>query len=307
MVLHVIRGWSTVIVLAGKPETCIRKATKMDPVTLSTVICDVSLYSYTLSYRIQLPSSPPQIYSRIDAEWKRTEAWANQVRSINIDDLRAAFPPEEADRILEALKRLRQNYKRASHKLESADHKEDRLPNQDLFTKDDDDLEELLSNLTAANNALQNMTHPSPVDSPKSSEKSFRTRRHFTPRTPATSLNASTWTGAEDPLLSKGKAMDIVPNQELIRPTFVPSVRTVYRRTHSTLVAISVRRSDPKIARSASRLRLWGAGLFEMAVPLDIVFDSNKDAFRPVRQCILRILVDILVWEGAHGPNTAFR
>lgn len=285
-VLHVIGVLSTVIVLAGKPETCIRKVTRMDPVTLSTVICDVSQYSYTLSYRNQLPSSPRQIYYKLDAERKRTEAWANEVRSINIDDLRATFPPEECDRILEALERLRRNYKRASHKLESADHKENRLLNQDVFTKDDDDLEKLLSNLTAANNALQNMTHHPSVDSPKSSEKSFRTRKHF---------------------ISEGKAIDMVPDQESIRPSFVPSVRNIYRITHSTLVAISVKRSDPKIARSASRLKLWGAGLFEMAVPLDMVFDSNKDAFRPVRQCILRILVDILVWEGAHGPKLAFR
>lgn len=98
----------------------------------------------------------------------------------------------------------------------------------------------------------------------------------------------------------------MVLDQESIRPS-PPAVRTIYRITHCTLVDISIGRSDPKIARSASRLKLWGAGLFEMAVPLDLVFDRNKDAFRPVRQCILRILVDILVWEGGPRPMLACR
>lgn len=84
----------------------------------------------------------------------------------------------------------------------------------------------------------------------------------------------------------------MVLNQESMRPSTIPAVRTIYRVTHSTLVDIG--RFDPKIARSASRLKLWGAGLFEMGVPLDIVFDSNKDDFRPVRQCILSILVEVL-------------
>ena len=43
-----------------------------------------------------------------------------------------------------------------------------------------------------------------------------------------------------------------------------------------------------------------------MAVPLEIVFEWNKDAFRPVRQFILKILVDCLVWEGGPWPMLAF-
>ena len=87
--------------------------------------------------------------------------------------------------------------------------------------------------------------------------------------------------------------------QEFVRPSSIPPVSTIYRTTHEALVTVSVRRSDPEVARSASRLKLWGAGLFEMAISLDTVFDSDRDAFRPVRQSILRILADILVWAGA--------
>lgn len=91
-------------------------------------------------------------------------------------------------------------------------------------------------------------------------------------------------------------------NQEPLRSLFTPSVQAIYEITHSALVTISIRRSDPKTTRSASRLKLWGGGLFEMGIPLDTVFDSNEDAFQSVRQSILRILVDILVWAGATQP-----
>ena len=75
------------------------------------------------------------------------------------------------------------------------------------------------------------------------------------------------------------------------------SVHYVWHRTFFALTAISARRSDYSIARAASRLKLWGASLFEMAIPLDEVFDAGGCNL-PLRRGILRVLVDILVWEG---------
>ena len=248
----------------------------MDPVALSDAVYDVFRYSYMLSYHNwnnQSSRSSLPIYNQIDAERKRTKAWANEVRSINIKYLPETFLPGEYDRILETSKELRRNYEQASGKLESVDYK-------------DEDLEKLLSNLTAANNALHSVAHPPPIYSPRSRENSVRRRRRLTP---------------------EFEVRNMALNQESIRTSIIPPVRTIYGTTHSTLVTISVRRLDPKITRSASRLKLWGAGLFEMAIPLDTVFDSNKDAFQPVRQCILRILVDILVWAGATRSIIAFR
>ena len=256
----------------------------MDPVTLTTAVHDVFQSSYTLSYRFlnnQYPESPRQIYSKLAAERKRTEAWANEVRSINVKklrELRETFPPEEYGRILDVLGALRHNYEKASRKLERVDHNEKPMPNVDLLNKDYEDLEILLRDLTAGNDALQQTAHSLLIYSPRSREKSSRRRGQRT---------------------LKGDVTDMTPIQESARPSSIPPVSTIYHTTHEGLVTISVRRSDPKITRSASRLKLWGAGLFEMALPLDTVFDSNKDAFRPVRQCILRILVDILVWAGA--------
>ena len=75
------------------------------------------------------------------------------------------------------------------------------------------------------------------------------------------------------------------------------SVHYVWHRTLFTLTTISARRSDYSIARAASRLKLWGAGLFEMAIPLDEVFDAGRCNL-PLRRGILRVLVGILVWVG---------
>ena len=75
------------------------------------------------------------------------------------------------------------------------------------------------------------------------------------------------------------------------------SVHYVWQQTLFALTTISVRRSDPSLARAASRLKLWGAGLFQMAIPLDEIFDAGGCNL-PIRRSILRVLVDILVWAG---------
>ena len=167
---------------------------------------------------------------------------------------------------LDTLRRLRRYYKHFSHNYKAYE------------------LEKLLKDLTAATNALETKTQP-PLNSPSSSNEGLGTWKQ---------------------LASEGLTTDMSLSRRSIRPPFIPPVRTIYHTTLSALQAISVRQCDPKITRSASRLKLWGAGLFQMDISLDTVFDSNKNAFRPVRQCLLRILVDILLWEGTPWPITAF-
>ena len=40
-----------------------------------------------------------------------------------------------------------------------------------------------------------------------------------------------------------------------------------------------------------------------MSVPLDVVFDSDVDGSRLLRRCILKVLVEILVWERKSPPK----
>ena len=258
----------------------------MDPATLSAAVVGVNRHSYTLAFLpLNIQSSRQNDYRlKIDAERKRTDAWANEVRSINIKDPRETFPAKEHHRILDTLEELRQSYKQASRKLDTIDKGEISLQRQDLLDDVYNDLEELLNNLISANDALQQIARNHSTYSSRALEKSPERPRELTP---------------------ERKVTDMVPIHRSIRPPHIPPMRTIYDTTHSTLVTISVRRADPKISRSASRLKLWGAGLFEMAIPLDTVFDSNGDAFQPVRQSILRILVDILVWAGRTRPIIA--
>ena len=245
----------------------------MDPATLSAAVVGV-----VRLFPLNTQSSRQSHYkSKIDAERKRTEAWANEIRSINITDLRETFPPKDYDRILDALKELHRNYKQASRKLATIDNGQIFLHSEDLLDNVYNDLEELMNNLVSANDALQEIARNHPMYSSRFLEKTPRRPRELTPERNVT---------------------DMIPIQESIRPPHIPPMRTIYSTTHSTLVTISVRRADHKISRSAARLKLWGAGLFEMAIPLDTVFDSNGDACQPVRQSILRILVDILIWAG---------
>ena len=258
----------------------------MDPATLSAAVVGVVQYSLMLSLLpLNIQSSRQNDYRfKIDAERKRTEAWANVVRSINITLLRETYPPKEYHRILDVLEELRQIYKQALRKLGIVDKGEISLQSQDILSDVNNDWGELLSKLISANDALQQIAHNHSMYSYKSLEKTPRRPRELSP---------------------ERKVTDMVPIQESIRSPHIPTMQTIYGITHSTLVTISVRRADPKIARSASRLKLWGAGLFEMAIPLDTVFDSNGDAVQPVRQSILRILVDILVWAGRSQPIIA--
>ena len=57
------------------------------------------------------------------------------------------------------------------------------------------------------------------------------------------------------------------------------SVHYVWHRTLLALTTISARRSDYRIARAASRLKLWRAGHFQTAIPLDEVLTLEEVAF----------------------------
>ena len=78
-------------------------------------------------------------------------------------------------------------------------------------------------------------------------------------------------------------------------------VRDICLTAQAILAGIAVELEDSELARWALRLELWGTELFE-AVSLDMTFERNKDGLWPVRQRILRIFVDILVWEGLFRP-----
>lgn len=99
-----------------------------------------------------------------------------------------------------------------------------------------------------------------------------------------------------------GKVTNIRLNQEPIRPSRIPSTWVLTYFARSALDLISARQSNPEVSSSASRLKFWGAVFFGIGVSLDTVWDSDKDTFQDVQQCVLKVFVDVFVRKGWIGP-----
>ena len=154
------------------------------------------------------------------------------------------------------------------------------------------DLKEFVDTLAAMNNALDSIAPPLPTCSPKV----YRDRSPIRFSSPMTMDDVSP--AVEPSPTQEAIAQNIHEAVGVHGPTTTSPVHSIYEATLDTLVVLSVRRRDPQTARSASRLELWGAGLLKLSIPLDVVFESDKDGCRPLRCCILKNLTEILVWEG---------
>lgn len=90
-------------------------------------------------------------------------------------------------------------------------------------------------------------------------------------------------------------------------PTTTHLIQSIYQATLDPLVVLSARRHDPQIAQCASRLKLSGAGLFEISVPLDVVFDSDREGSRLLTAVHFEILGrDACVGGVSHGQKYLF-
>ena len=142
------------------------------------------------------------------------------------------------------------------------------------------------------NKALKSIAPPLPTYSPGACRERSPIRVPSPMTVDGASLAAQPFSTPEE----STQIFDQVNNVD--ESTTTRSIHSIYQATLDALVVLSVRRRNPQIAQSASRLQVWGAGLFTRSVPLDMVFDSDKDGYRLLRKCILGVLVEILVWEG---------
>ena len=228
-----------------------------------------------------------QIYHRLLAEKKRTEEWASHMRVFNSTNLRVTVPPEEYDAVVVHFEKMDTCYKKAHDKFSAiedaakgpVDPTALRAGTTSLFKGYDDDLKEFVDTLAAMNSIFRS------IASPLSKYSSLVIIHN-------NSLAANPFS------VSEAAAQNVHEAAGIYESTTTASVHTIYQATLDTLIALSVRQRDPQIARCASRLKLWGAGLFKMSIPLDVVFASDKDGCQLIRNCILKVLVEILVWEG---------
>lgn len=244
-----------------------------------------------------------QIYHRSLAEKKRTEGWASHMRVLNSTDLQPTIPPEEYDKVIAFLKKLDTYYRQAHERFSTSERSKDEpmnLPFLKARTKlgGYEDLTDFVETLAAMNKALRSIVPPLPTCSPGA----CRGRSPIRVSSPMT-MDDDVSLAAEPSPVPEGITQNVDEANSVDEPATTQSIHSIYQATLDSLVVLSVRRRNPQIARFASRLKLWGAGLFEISVPLDVILDSDKDGCVLLRRGILKILVEILVWEGEQWPH----
>ncbi len=266
-----------------------------------------------------------QIHSRILSEKKRTEEWVNQMRGDHGVDLGQHLTQEEGERISFLLLQLNTCYKKLDRTLQKRIPSNEKSESVRLIPKTEEyndlrrkskssrliprteeynDLNNIVDTLTTINKFLNEISISPPRYSGISDGPASPSTRPTSISSPPSSLvghvsRASTLLEPSSPgrRLSQVPATIMEENSGTRRPAAMYPVRHIWKKTLLALTTISTRRSDYRIARAASRLKLWGAGILEMAFPLDEVFDAAGSNL-PLRKGILRVLVDILVWEG---------
>ena len=248
-----------------------------------------------------------QICSEILGEKKRTEKWVNQMRGDHGFDLGQHLTQEEGDRISSLLLQLNRCYKTLDRTLQKIVPSNQKSKGVRLIPRTEyNDLNNIVDTLTTINKTLREISIS--ISPPRYSAVSdglvSPATRTTTPSSLPSSLvgplsRTSTLLEPSSPGLRLSQVPTTIMEEDLRvqRPVPMISVHYVWQKALFALTTVSARRSDYGIARAASRLKLWGAGLFQMAAPLDEVFDAGGSNL-PLRRGILRVLVDILLWEG---------
>ena len=288
----------------GVPQT---SASAMDTLSVSAALLSILTLAHssaTLIPTIARLRGPKvdDIYCRLLAEKKRTEGWASHMRVINSADLRPTIPPEEYDKVIAFLQRLDECYRQAYGNFSTSERSKEGPVNL-LFLKARtesllggyEDLNKFVDIMATMNEALKSIAPPLPTYSPGADRHSPIRVSSPVPMDDEESL------AAESSPVLKEITQNVDKLSSVDQSITTQSVYSIYQAALDPLVVLSVRRRNPQLARSASRLQIWGAGLFKMTVPLDVIFESDKDdkdGCALLRKSILKVLVEILVWEG---------
>lgn len=270
-----------------------------------------------------------QLYYRLKEEKLITEGWANSVRLKTGSGTRLDINPESVDEVKELLEKLKTYFERASeryHGLGSKigpSSKSSSIHSLGARTKyvfsGYDQLKEVVDTITALNKALKAIAPPlppydfssqgavryhtasqggQPGPAPTSNNDQESDRLPERAQTTAKMREVGTFRGAA---LTPGDS----PSEHL------PSLREMYSLCLKTLWKIFTYRQHKDLEFAASRLKLWGLGLFDGPLPLDIVLSVQMKLYsetasqmvleetpQPVRTAILITFAYILLFEG---------
>lgn len=232
-------------------------------------------------------------------EKRRFEKWASLIRDLYTTDWRLTILPESYDEVIALTQRLDFSYQKA---LECEKSKEGFLNKVLCKTrvkslgKGFGDLLELLYDLDLVNLAIEDIISPGSITAwhDRRDRSTIRDSKSTTPKVPEGSWDIF----VHDPQFVEARVPLVAASNVDVKPNITRVLHLIWQATLDSLVILSIKRPDPHIARSASRLQFWGASLFKMNMPLDKVFESHPENIQGLRRCILKIFVEILVWEG---------
>ncbi len=262
-----------------------------------------------------------QIYYRILAEKETTEAWANQMRIANGMDLQTSIPPDKLDEVTKLLSRLVQYVKAAEDKyakveLKSADQKNTiaNLRARALFVLSGyDDLKDLVDVIASMNKALITIAPALPPYSrhiyPEGSTRPQVQHLISDDGQPSSTLVSMDGTTAVETTFSRAQTEQPlrIGTDSSARSIYdlehLPSLESIYELCLNAMDMMAHRGRHALLQNSSARLKLWGTGIFELPVPLDIVLMLRKKDSNAVRQAFLKAMAHILVLQGMFLPH----
>lgn len=249
----------------------------MDPVSVGYLILKLvqvtkNAYSLIDSIKCSMPKVD-QIHYRILAEKATTEAWANQMRIANGRDSALSIPSHKLDEVTNLLNKLVEHIKAAEAKyakiqLKSADHK-NTIANLRvravIVWSGYNDLNDLVNVIASMNKALLTISPAQAAQFPRK--------------------------GTDDSI------------QNVHDAKHLPSLQCIYELCLNAMDTMADWGRHPLLQTLPARLKLWGAGIFELPVPLDTVLMLREKDSNDVRELFLKAMAIILVRQGMFLPH----
>ena len=286
-------------------------------------------YSLTNSIKYSTPKVD-QIHYQILAEKATTEAWANQMRITNGRDSAPSIPPDKLDGVTKLLSKLVEYVKAAEDKYakvksKSADKKNtiaNLRPRALFMLSGYNDLKDLVDVIASMNKALLMIApalppyprHMYPEGSIRPQIQHLMLDDHDTnsqgseaqPSSTPVSMDGTTAVG---PTFSRTQTKQLsrigtdISARSVYGLEHLPSLRSIYELCLNAMDMMAHRGRHALLQNSSARLKLWGAGIFELPVPLDTVLMLREKDSNAVRKVFLKAMAYILVRLGMLLPH----
>ena len=296
----------------------------MDPVAVGYLVLTVvqvtnNAYRLINSIKYSAPKVD-QIYYRILAEKETTEAWASQMRIGNGMDLQTSIPPDKMDEVTKLLSKLVQYVKAAEDKYAKVELRADpkntmaNLRSRALFVLSGyDDLKDLVDVVASMNKALMTIAPAPPPHSrlmyPEGSTRPQVQHLILDDGQSSSTLISMDGTTAVETIFSRAQTEQLSrigtdkSTVSVYDLEHLPSLKSIYELCLNAMGMLAHRGRHALLQNSSARLKLWGTGIFELPVPLDVVLMLRKKDSNAVRQTFLKAMAHILVLQGMFLPQ----